>query len=137
MRALIFATTLCLLQGCARRTETNPNDPRRFAGMVSQAKAARERAWVPIGPGQLLGGDPSRARVTVIEFGDLSQNRKPALARVLGLLAIYGKSVRVQFRPIVPSPAAQAAVYASQNGKFWPLRKKLADMIGELREADV
>lgn len=100
------------------------------APSAAAAAAAGDVFKVPVGTGAVKG--PADALVTIVEFSDFEC---PFCSRVGPTLKqiheTYGDKVRVAFRhnplPFHPKagPAAEWAIAAQQQGKFWELHDKM------------
>jgi protein-disulfide isomerase len=117
----------------------------RLRGAASVSVVLREPTQVPIavsreGPSR---GDPAAA-VTIVEFGDFECPPCGRMAPIVDeLLRSYGKQVRLVFRnsPLSIHPhargAAEAAVAADAQGKFWPYAETLFRNQKALEPADL
>jgi protein-disulfide isomerase len=138
LRHLVILCALTGASGCAS-APTHPNGASAVAA-GSAAAAPAPAALVPDGPpveriAVPLGGPqrgPSTAKVTIVEFTDF---QCPFCGRVIPtldqLLRDYPTDVRILFRhsPLPfhnrAAPAAEAAVAAEMQGKFWEMHDKL------------
>jgi protein-disulfide isomerase len=102
---------------------------RLFEALVGGHGRQVLREQVVLGRAPVRG--PSRARVTLVLFGDLADPQTgAALARIEGLRAAHPDDVRLAFRhgagtQIVSDAVAQAAVEAQAQGRFWDLAERL------------
>jgi protein-disulfide isomerase len=102
-----------------------------------------ERYKVPLPTNQAMIKGPASAKVTIIEFSDF---QCPFCSRVVGTMEqiekAYGKDVRVAFKnnPLPfhqnAQPAAEAALAAAEQGKFWEMHDKLFKNQQALTPAD-
>jgi protein-disulfide isomerase len=100
------------------------------AGGGAAPSADAERYRVPLSAGPIKGSDT--AKVTIVEFSDFQcPFCSRAVERIHQIEKAYGKTVRIQFRHN-PLPfhehaqlAAEAAIAASAQGKFWEYHDKL------------
>ncbi len=100
-----------------------------------------ERYKVPLGDAPVKGSD--KAKVTIVAFSDY---QCPFCSRVEQTLSqierTYGKDVRFAFKnnplPFHPNamPAAEAALAANEQGKFWEMHDKLFQNQQALQPAD-
>jgi protein-disulfide isomerase len=147
LRHLVILCALTAASGCASAPTRPPGAP-AAPGLAAGSAAAAPTApaapavgpLVPDGPpveriAAPLGGPqrgPSTAKVTIVEFTDF---QCPFCGRVLPtldqLLRDYPNDVRILFRhnPLPfhdrALPAAEAAVAAEMQGKFWEMHDKL------------
>jgi protein-disulfide isomerase len=147
LRHLVILCALTAASGCASaptRPKAPPAPPALAAGSAAAASTApaapAAAPLVPDGPpveriAVPLGGPqrgPSTAKVTIVEFTDF---QCPFCGRVIPtldqLLRDYPNDVRILFRhnPLPfhnnAAPAAEAAVAAEMQGKFWEMHDKL------------
>ena len=128
-----FAAGLAIA-GCGGGTSSNHGSGPQAEDIASVPAGAIdpavERFKVPLGNAAVEGaGD---AKVTIVEFSDF---QCPFCSRVVPTVKqiqkAYGKDVRVAFKnnplPFHPNagPAAQAALAAGKQGKFWEMYDKL------------
>jgi len=113
-----------------RRAGSEDTTAASAANVKGPAPGDIERYRVPLGVSPIRG--PETAKVTIVEFSDF---QCPFCGRVVETVhqveKAYGKNVRIQFRHN-PLPmhdkaqlAAEAAVAAAAQGKFWEMHDKL------------
>ena len=143
LRHLVILCALTAASGCASaptRPSAAPAVAARSATAAPTGPASPAAPLVPDGPpveriAVPLGGPqrgPSTAKVTIVEFTDF---QCPFCGRVIPtldqLLHDYPNDVRILFRhnPLPfhsnAAPAAEAAVAAEMQGKFWEMHDKL------------
>ncbi len=157
LRPFVILSAVTVASGCASapaRPKTTPPAPalaaRTTASPATAATAVAAPAAAPLVPdgpaveriAVPLGGaqrGPSTAKVTIVEFSDF---QCPFCARANTtldqLLRDYPNDVRILFRhdPLPfhnnAAPAAEAAVAAEMQGKFWEMHDKLFANQGDL-----
>ena len=99
------------------------------------------RLAIPVGPDDHVRG-PEDARVTMVEYGDFEcPYCQRAYPTVKTLEERYAGTLRVVFRSFPLSqhphaePAAEAAEFAADQGKFWEYHDVLYERSGALTEA--
>jgi thiol-disulfide isomerase/thioredoxin len=97
-------------------------------------KIALRPPTVDVALGELPPLGPADAKVTIIEFSDYEcPFCKRAEASVAQVKQTYGDKIRIAYRnyplPFHQSarPAAQAAICANEQGKFWAMHDKLME----------
>ncbi|HZO92948.1 MAG TPA: DsbA family protein [Candidatus Baltobacteraceae bacterium] len=99
------------------------------------------RLAIPVGPEDHVRG-PADAAVTMVEYGDFEcPYCQLAYPTVKALEGRYAGMLRVVFRSFPLSqhphaePAAEAAEFAADHGKFWDYHDALYERTGALTEA--
>jgi protein-disulfide isomerase len=125
---------LALLSACSR--------PPRVASRSSTPDPNAVRYRIPLAGSQLSGD--ANAKVTLVVFSDYECPYCARADQMLGALEReYGASLRISARQF-PLPqhaqarlAAQAALAAGEQGKFWPMHHMLFEHRRELARADL
>ena len=109
------------------------SDAPRFLGDTFSTPPAQDAALVTVDPGDAPSLGPASARVVVIEFGDFEcpscVYEEPIVSQ---MLSDYAGQIRFVFKefPLTDSHphaemAAEAALAANAQGKFWPFHDVL------------
>jgi protein-disulfide isomerase len=150
--ALVIGGIIGFVVGKATSTTTPVGDAAPAAAAADSKKPAEgprpatadQIFKVPVGDDPNVIRGPNTAKVTIVEFSDFEcPFCQRAWKTVDDIEKKYGKDVRIVFKqnplPMHPhaQPAAEAALAAAEQGKFWEMHDKMFAMRDHLERADL